>query len=77
VKRNSTNRKKSEWEATYRARTPAIRRGLREVKLESLVEPDSRSEYVSGATDINYKNTCIIVLDISLLKDPAVIQLLM
>jgi len=49
---------------------------MREVKLESLVEPDSRSEYYSGATDINYKNTCIIVLDISLLKDPAVIQLL-
>jgi hypothetical protein len=35
-----------------------------------------REVTISGATDVNYKKTCIIVLDNSLLKYPIVLQLL-
>jgi len=38
------------------------------VKSKNLWESDSWSDKVSGATTINYKNTCIIVQDNSLLK---------
>jgi len=47
---------------------------IREVM--SLIEPDSWSDYFSVAMDINYKNTCIIILDITVLKDTIFIQLL-
>jgi hypothetical protein len=78
VKKNSSRGKKLELGgggASYRILAPTKSR-LDWVKSKSLGESDSRSDRVSVATDINYKNTSIIVLNNSLLKDAIVIQLL-
>ena len=69
--------KKLERDASYSILTPTNRSRVDWVNWsQNLGESDSCNDKVSGSTDINFKNTCIIILDSSLLKDPIVIHLL-
>ena len=68
--------KKLKRDASYGVLTSANRNRKRELKSKGLGESDSWSHKFSGPTDINYKSTCIVVLDNSLLKNPIVIPLL-
>ena len=78
IKKNSSSGKKLQQGCqlllTDASRQKPFRLG--EVKSKSLGETNSWSDNISSATNVNYKNTCIIVLDSSVLKDPLVIQLL-
>ena len=68
--------KKLKRDVSYGVLTSTNRNRRREMKSKCLGESDSLSDKVSGPTDVNYKSTCTVVLDNSLLKNPIVIPLL-